>query len=146
MIIDANILIYSVDESSASHDQAQSWLTDVLNGSVLVGLPWPSLLAFVRLSTHPRLARYPLTGAQAWSIVEGWLSAPAAWIPQPTAQHAEVLGTLIRSHGLAGNLIPDAHLAALAVEHGVTLCSADTDFARFPEVRWVNPLVPESRG
>ena len=140
MIVDANILIYSVDESAASHDAAKSWLTDALNGSVLVGLPWPSILAFLRISTHPRLTRHPLTGDEAWVIVDGWLSAPTAWIPEPTARHAEVLGHLVRSHGVTGNLIPDAHLAALAVEHGVSLCSTDTDFARFPEVRWLNPL------
>lgn len=146
MIVDANILIYSVDESATSHHAAKSWLTDALNGPVLLGLPWPSILAFIRISTHPRLTRHPLSGDAAWTIVDAWLSAPAAWVPQPTAQHASVLGKLIRTHGLTGNLVPDAYLAALAIEHGVALCSTDSDFARFPEVRWVNPLAPGRRG
>ena len=142
MIVDANLLLYAVDESAAQHDAANTWLEQVLNGSVQVGLPWPSLLAFVRIATHPRVSRRPLTSNVAWAMVDSWLAAPTAWIPLPTAQHADVLAGLVNSYGLTGNLIPDAHLAALAIEHGVTLCSADTDFARFAAVRWENPLRP----
>lgn len=143
MIVDANLLIYAVDHSLPQHSAARSWLEDALNGPIQVGLPWPTLLAFVRIATHPRVARYPLTSDGAWTIVEAWLAAPTVWIPAPTARHQEVLGGLLRSYGLTGNLVPDAHLAALAIEHGVALCSSDTDFARFPELRWINPLRAE---
>ena len=140
MIVDANLLLYAVDETATQHRAARAWLEDLLNGPVQAGLPWASLLAFVRISTHPRVARRPLTSDAAWTIVEGWLAAPAAWIPEPTPGHAQILGGLVRSYGISGNLVPDAHLAALAVEHGVAVCSADTDFARFTEIRWINPL------
>ncbi len=140
MLIDANILLFAEDESSPFHAPAVRWLTAALNGDVRVGLPWPSLLAFVRIRTHPRAYDRPLTGPQAWDRVTDWLAAPAAWVPQPTERHAAVLGALVTRHQLRGNAMPDAHLAALAVEHGVAVCSADTDFARFDEVRWIDPL------
>lgn len=140
MIVDANLLLYAEDESSPFHPRARSWLEQVLNGATRVGLPWPSLLAFARIRTHPGIYRSPLTGADAWSRVHDWLAAPAAWVPHPGERHAEILGELIGHYHLSGNALPDAHLAALAIEHGVTVCSADTDFARFAEVRWVNPL------
>lgn len=140
MIVDANLLLYAVDESAGRHRDARRWLEDTLNGDVQVGLPWASLLAFVRIATHPRASDRPLSASRAWEIVEGWLGAPTVWIPEPTARHADVLGSLVRRYGLTGNLIPDAHLAALAAEHGIALASTDTDFARFTEIRWVDPL------
>lgn len=142
MIVDANILLYAVDQRASQHQVARNWIEEMLNGSVQVGLPWSSLLAFVRIATHPRVSRHPLTSSDAWSIVEAWLSTPTVWIPGPTARHAAVLGGLVGAYGLTGNMIPDAHLASLSIEHGVALCSADTDFARFREIRWTNPLVP----
>jgi len=96
--------------------------------------------AFVRISTNPRVTRNPLSPDRAWTHVEAWLHAEPAWIPLPTERHADVLGRLIRSYQLGGNLVTDAQLATLAIEHGLTVCSADTDFARFPEIRWENPL------
>ncbi len=140
MIVDANLLLYAVDESADRHAAARTWLEEALNGDVQVGLPWSSLLAFVRIATHPRVSTRPLSGDRAWTLVEQWLAAPTAWVAEPTSRHADVLGGLVRRHNLTGNLIPDAHLAALAIEHGVALCSTDTDFARFTEVRWVDPL------
>lgn len=140
MVVDANLLLFARDQGSAQHEAAREWLTGVLNGGVRVGLPWASLLAFARISTHPRAYERPLSSADAWEQVEDWLEAPAAWIPSPTERHRELLGWLIQTHEITGNLIPDAHLAALALEHGVALCSADSDFARFTELRWVNPL------
>jgi hypothetical protein len=109
-----------------------------------VGLPWQSLAAFLRISTHPRVADRPLSPDEAWSHLEAWLAAEVSWIPEPTERHAEVLGSLIRSHQLRGNLISDAQLAAMAIEHGLTVFSADSDFARFPEIRWENPLMGRS--
>lgn len=140
MLLDADVLLYAQDESSPFHERAVRWVTDVLNGPTRVGLPWPSLLAFVRIRTHPRAYATPLTPDEAWSYVEDWLAAPAAWVPLPTPRHASVLGGLVRRYHLSGNALPDAHLAALAIEHGVAVCSSDTDFARFADVRWVNPI------
>lgn len=140
MLVDANILLEAANVSAARHQRALAWLTDQLNGTRRVALPWPSLLAYVRIATHARVFDRPLSGAEAWSQVEAWLSAPVAWIPEAGAGHAAVLGDLIARHDARGNLVPDAHLAALAIEHGLTVCSADTDFARFSEVHWVNPL------
>ncbi len=140
MLVDANVLLYARDASSPFHERARTWLTDRLNGNVRVGLPWPSLVAFVRIATHPRAYEEPLSAAGAWEQVEDWLAAPASWIPSPTPAHADVLGALVRRYDLRGNILSDAHLAALAIEHGLELCSADTDFARFKELRWVDPV------
>lgn len=140
MIVDANLLLFARDATSAQHEVARTWLSDRLNGRVRVGLPWASLLAFIRISTHPRAYEQPLRAEEAWDQVEHWLGAPASWVPAPTERHAEVLGELIKGYGLTANLVPDAHLAALAIEHGLEVCSADSDFARFTEVRWINPV------
>ena len=143
MIVDANILLYAVDRTSHFHDRAASWLTANLNGASRIALPWQSLTAFLRIATHPRASAHPLDAPQAWQQVQDWLAAPASWIPVPTSGHADILGRLIRDQHCTAALVPDAHLAALALEHGLALASADTDFARFaPELRWVNPLAP----
>ncbi len=140
MLIDANLLLYAVDSAAPQHDRVAAWLAEQLNGDRRVGLPWESLTAFVRIATHPRASDHPVKPDAAWRLVEEWLAVPAVWIPLPTDRHADVLGGLLRRHHLAGNLVPDAHLAALAIEHGLEICSADTDFARFTEIRWRNPL------
>ncbi len=140
MLIDANILLFAIDEASPFHVTAARWLSGRLSGTRRVGLPWESLGAFLRIGTHPRAAERPLTPGEAWSYVEEWLAADVVWVPQPTERHSEVLGSLLTTYQLRGNLVSDAHLAALAVEHGLTVCSADTDFARFTEIRWENPL------
>jgi Predicted nucleic acid-binding protein, contains PIN domain len=140
MLIDANLLLFAVDVSAPNHERAAAWLAEQLNGDRRVGLPWESLTGFVRIATHPRASEHPLKPDDAWQFVTDWLSAPTVWVPVPTEHHAEVLGGLVRKYHLAGNLIPDAHLAAIAIAHGLEVCSADTDFARFPEIRWRNPL------
>ena len=140
MLLDANLLLFSVDRTSRFHTAAAAWLTEQLNGPRRVAFPWQSLIAFIRISTHPRAAVHPLTSGEAWSYVGDWLDANVAWIPQPTERHAEILGSLLTSYDLRANLVPDADLAALAIEHGLTVCSADSDFARFTEIRWDNPL------
>jgi uncharacterized protein len=140
MLVDANLLLFAVDRSSPFHEAAVAWLTIVLNGGRRVGIPWPSLTAFTRISTHPRASKHPLSPQRAWRHVEAWLACEPVWIPAPTERHAEILGGLVASYQLRGNLVSDAHLAALAIEHGLTVCSADTDFARFRELQWVNPL------
>ena len=140
MLVDANLLLYAVDSTAPEHDQAAAWLTEQLNGDRRVGLPWESLTAFVRIATHPRASANPLPPAEAWRFVTDWLAAGSAWIPLPTDRHAAVLGALVARYRPFGNLVPDAHLAALAIEHGLEVCSADTDFARFSEIHWRNPL------
>jgi predicted nucleic acid-binding protein len=104
-------------------------------------LPWFSLLAFARVVTNHRLFSQPKAVPEAWTQILDWLGNENAWIPQPTTRHADVLGTLMALPGISSALVSDAHLAALAIEHGLTLCSADGDFARFPGLRWYNPLI-----
>jgi hypothetical protein len=140
ILIDANLLVYAHVRSFPQHAGAREWLDRELSGAAPVGLPWPSLLAFLRIVTNPRIFERPEPMSAAWHQVGAWLATDVAWIPQPTDRHAEVLGTLLESAGVHANLVPDAHLAALAIEHGLRLCSADGDFARFPELRWLNPL------
>jgi toxin-antitoxin system PIN domain toxin len=140
MLVDANILLFAVDADSLLHVDAADWLATRLSGTQRVALPWSSLSAFLRISTHPRATERPLSPDRAWGYVRDWLAAGPAWIPSPTERHAEVLGGLVTRYQLRGNLISDAQVAALAIEHGLTVCSADTDFARFSEIRWENPL------
>ena len=140
MIVDASILLYAADSDSEFHKPARAWLEEALSGPGRVGLPWQTLTAFLRISTHPRAARYPLTPRDAWDFMTEWLDADPVWIPQAGPRHAEVLRRLTVHGSLQGNLVSDAHLAALALEHGVGICSADSDFARFPGLEWVNPL------
>lgn len=140
MIVDANVLIYAVNESSSPHTRAKGWLEEQLNGEARVGLPWPSLLAFMRLTTSLRMSASPISSRQAWTIVQAWLESPVAWIPATTQRHVQIFSDLVEKYEISGNLIPDAHLAAYAIEHNIPLASADTDFARFAEVRWLNPM------
>ncbi len=140
MLLDANVLLYAADEDSPRHLAASAWLEAQLNGDRRVGIPWESLTAFVRVMTHPRIVVRPLTPEAAWSYVEDWLRVPVVWVPSPTDQHAAVLGNLVGKYRPTGNLVPDAHLAALAIEHGAEVITTDTDFARFTEIRWRNPL------
>jgi toxin-antitoxin system PIN domain toxin len=139
ILIDANILIYAHVPTLPHHEAARRWLEEQLNES-RVGLPWPSLLAFMRLVTNPRIFERPASITEAWSRVEEWLALPSVWIPQPTERHSQILGELLRKVVDRPTLIPDAHLAALAIEHNLILCSTDEDFARFPQVRCLNPL------
>jgi toxin-antitoxin system PIN domain toxin len=140
ILVDANLLVYANNASFPQHERAREWLDSRLNGGAPVGLPWPSLLAFVRLMSNPRVLERPRSLAEAWEQAEAWLGCSTAWIPLPTERHRGVLGDLLRSAATRSNLVADAHLAALALEHGLTLCSTDADFARFPGLRWENPL------
>jgi len=140
MLVDANLLLYAVDEASPFHAAAKSWLEDVMNGPRRVGLPWQTLSAFLRIVTSPRALEHPLPPAPAWAAVRAWLDVPVVWVPAPTEGHAQILGRLIVDLDLRANQIPDAVLATLCIEHGLRIVSADTDFARFTEVTWHNPL------
>jgi toxin-antitoxin system PIN domain toxin len=135
VLVDANVLLSAVDSSSAHHDRSRSWLDESLAGAEAVGLAWVALLAFIRIGTNPAILPHPMTADDATGQVETWLTAPAAVVAQPTARHAGVLRGLLRDTGTAGNLTTDAHLAALAIEHGADIVSHDRDFARVPGVR-----------
>jgi toxin-antitoxin system PIN domain toxin len=139
MLIDASILLYAVDATSPQQRRTAQWLSEQLSGSRRVGFPWQSLVAFVRIATHPKAAWQPLTPDDAWSYVADWLAPEVAWVPTPTEQHGRILAGLVKDYQLRGNLVADAELAALAIEHGLTVCSADTDFARFREIDWLDP-------
>jgi len=140
VLLDANLLLYAVDRGSSRHEPASAWLTGQLNGSRRVALPWQTVGAFLRIATHPRALPRPLGAATAWERIRDWIEAPAAWIPTPGPDHARLLGQLVTAHDVRGNLVPDAQLAALALEHGLTVCSTDTDFGRFTGVPWIDPL------
>lgn len=140
MLLDANLLLYAVDRRSPVFDRAAAWLESTLNGSRRVGLPWQTIGAFLRISTHPRVTENPLTADQAWRYVRSWLEADPVWIPPASERTAAVLSDLVVTTPATGNLVPDAQLAALAIEHGLVLYSADTDFGRFRGLTWENPL------
>ena len=140
MLVDANLLLYAALEDFPQHRAAREWLDLQLNGPRRVGLPWPALLAFVRITTNGRLFTSPLSTATAWIQICDWLSCPAVWVPGPGDRHAEILGDLLVASRATGNLVPDAHLAALALEHGLTVYSTDRDFAAFAGLSWIDPL------
>ena len=140
IIVDVNLLIYAVNEDSRDHKKASSWLEAAVSGTETVGLPWVVLLAFLRLTTRTGLFQKPLTVEAAFNLVDAWLQQPSVTVPEPTARHLQTMRDLISPLGTAGNLSSDAHLAALAIEHGAELCSSDNDFGRFHRLRWRNPL------
>lgn len=142
MLVDANILLYAVDEASPFQQSASDWLTAQLNGARRVGFPWQSLVAFMRISTHERASAHPLTPEQAVGFIADWLEPDVSWVPVEGPGHGRILSDLITRYQLRGSVVSDAHLAALAIEHGLEVCSNDSDFARFKEVRWVNPVAP----
>ncbi len=140
ILVDANVLIYASIPVLKEHSVAQRWLDETLSSGARVGLPWASLLTFLRLVSNPRVFERPPSLTGAWGQVERWLSLESVWIPTATDQHAMVLGRLLAEVSERSDLVADAHLAALAIEHGLTLYSADRDFARFSGLRWQNPL------
>ncbi len=141
IIIDANVLIYAVNSDSPLHRKAKAWVEDALSGPDTVGLSWAVLLAFLRLTTRAGIFEKPLSVETAFDVVDAWLAQPSVVTVDPTAQHLRVVRDLLQPLGTGGNLTSDAQLAALAIEHGAELCSSDSDFERFPRLRWRNPLL-----
>jgi len=139
---DTNLLLYAADEDAELHDAALQWMEETLSGTETVAFAWVAVLGFIRIGTNPALYDIPMRVERALEVVDGWLAQPCVTIVHPTDRHAAVLRDLFTRVGTAGNLTTDAHLAALAVEHGATLYSSDNDFSRFPGLRWVNPLNP----
>jgi toxin-antitoxin system PIN domain toxin len=139
---DVSVLIHAHNLDSRRHERARAWWDDALSGTELVGLAWAALLGFIRITTNRAVLENPWSVDEALERVESWLAQPNVRVVHPTERHAGLLAGFLRGAGTAGNLTTDAHLAALAVEHGGTLCSTDTDFGRFPGLRWRNPLAP----
>lgn len=139
ILVDVNLLVYAKVESLEAHDPARQWLEDKLSGIYGVGLAWPSLLGFVRVSTNPRIFERPLSMAGARSQVQEWLALECVFTPEPTHRHVEILETLLADTDRSEH-VPDAHLAALAIEYGLTLQTTDRGFARFSGLSWENPL------
>lgn len=140
ILIDANLLIYAHASTLPQHPMAREWLDQQLTELDAVGFPWESIMAFVRVMTNPRILQRPISIADAWRQAEEWLTAEPAWIPQATSRQQRLFGELLTLPGLRANDVPDAFLAALAIDHGLLLCSTDSGFARFPRLRWTNPL------
>lgn len=140
ILLDVNILIYAVNQDSPLYQSAKRWLEAAISGSETVALSWNGLLAFLRLTTRAGLFRNPMPVETAFDLVDAWLAQPSVTVLQPGPRHSRVLRDLLLPMGTGGNLTSDAHLAALAIEHGAELCSSDADFARFPNLKWRNPL------
>jgi len=140
ILVDANILLYAEDSLHSRHQQARSWWDDQLSGTGVVCLCWTVLSAFIRIGTNPRVFEYPLSLEQALARVQSWLDQPCTRVVLPTERHWTVFKQMIMDGQAVANLVTDAHLAALAIEHGCELASTDSDFARFPKLKWRNPL------
>ena len=140
IVADANLLLYAYNPSAAQHEKAKRWLEQTIAGPEMLGLPWVTILAFLRIGTNPRAFPNPLTIAEAVSIVAEWFEQPGVRVMKFAEAPWTALSPLLIRAQIKGPLVTDAHLAALAIEHGATLCSSDGDFSRFPALRWSNPL------
>jgi uncharacterized protein len=136
---DANVLLYALDDTSVRHAGARAWLDETLSGSEEVGFAWVVLLAVLRLTTKAAIFARPLSVAEAFDVIDGWLAQPCAVVVHPTVRHAALMRGFLRAAGTAGNLATDAHIAALSVEYGAAVATYDGDFSRFPGVSTVNP-------
>lgn len=139
LLVDANVLLYAVNERAAHHEVSRAWLRSALDGEEAVGFAWLVLMAFLRLATAPAVFPRPLASAEAIATLEAWLAQPVAVRLEPGGRHLAVVGGLLAEAGTAGNLVNDAHLAGLAVEHDAEVVSFDGDFARFSGIRWRRP-------
>jgi toxin-antitoxin system PIN domain toxin len=140
ILVDANLLLYAYDPAAVQHDASRVWLEATLSGSSLVRFSWLTVWAFLRIATNPRVFERPLSMAEAEHHVSSWLAQPSAGILEPGERHWEILQQLAREGQASGPVIMDAALAAIAIEHGATLCTTDRDFARFPGLTWTNPI------
>ena len=138
-LIDGNLLLYATNSDSPFHAQAAQWFDDLMNSGESIALPWPALLAFLRISTNPRSQRRAIPMDTALEYVQDWLEWETVWVPEPTANHFALVNELLRV-APRSKLVTDAHLAALAISHGLTLCSNDVDFRLFKGLRLLNPL------
>jgi toxin-antitoxin system PIN domain toxin len=140
IVVDANLLLYAYDPDSPRHDASRRWFEDVLSGAGLVRFTWLTLWAFIRISTNSKAFVRPLSALEAHEAVASWLQQPNAGVIEPGDRHLEILGDVLRAGQAGGALVMDAALAAIAIEHGATLCSTDRDFSRFAGLDWQNPI------
>jgi toxin-antitoxin system PIN domain toxin len=140
ILVDANLLLYAYHPRAEQHAQSRAWLEDVLSGPGLVRFAWLTLWAFLRIITNPRAFERPLSVTEAEAAISSWLAQPVAGILEPGERHWELLRGLVRDGQATGPLVMDAVLAAIALEHGATVCTTDRDFSRFPGITWMNPL------
>jgi len=143
-LLDANVLLYAYDASAAHHPACRGWLERIFNEEEPVGLPWQTLLAFVRIVSNPRAVRNPLASASACALVEEWLARPQAVIVEPGERFWSLFRKVVDTAQVGGPLVTDAALAALALEHGAVLCSTDRDFRRFDGLKLCDPSVPQT--
>ena len=140
ILVDANVLLYAYHPRAEQHARCRAWVEGAFSGPTPVRLPWATITAFLRISTHARVFELPLSMAEAAATVAAWLAAPAVATIEPGERYWEIFRGLLESSQVSGALVTDAALAALALEHGATLCTTDRDFTRFPELRTVSPL------
>jgi toxin-antitoxin system PIN domain toxin len=143
ILVDANLLLYAYHPRAAQHEASRAWLQDVLSGPGLVRFAWVTLWAFLRICTNPRVFERPLSGDEAEAAVSAWLSRPAVGVIEPGERHWGILRQLVHEGQVSGPLVMDAVLAAIAIEHGATLCTTDRDFSRFSGLEWVDPLATD---
>lgn len=139
-LTDVNLLLYAVDSEAPRHAAARRWLEEQLSGRETFAFAWSVLLAFLRLSTSRRVFESPLSPDESFDLMDAWLARPNVVVVHPTERHGALLRELLTPLGVAGDLVSDAHLAALSIEHGAELCSSDADFSRFAGIRWTDPL------
>jgi toxin-antitoxin system PIN domain toxin len=144
ILVDANLLLYAYHPRAAQHEKSRVWLEAVLSGPDLVRFAWLTLWAFLRIVTNPRAFERPLSTSEAEAAMSSWLAQPVAGIVEPGERHWEILCGLVRDGQATGPLVMDAVLAAIALEHGATVCTTDRDFSRFPGIKWMNPLAANS--
>lgn len=140
-LLDANLLLYAYYPRAEQHEASRAWIEETFNGPEQVGLPWPTIWAFLRIGTNPRAFEQPLSVAEACEVVSSWLELPAVALVEPGDRHWQVLSELMPRAQVSGPMVSDAVLAALAIEHGATLCTTDRDFARFQGLKFINPLL-----
>ena len=140
IVPDLNLLVYAHSEGTPLHRPARRWWENLLNGSERIGISWLVAAGFVRLITHPRVLVHPASPEQAVDYAAEWFGSPNVSPLNPGAQHLVILRRALAAAGVGGNLVTDAHIAALAIEHQAEIHSNDADFARFPGLRWRNPL------
>ena len=144
ILVDANLLLYAYHPRAVQHEKSRAWLEAVLSGPDLVRFAWLTLWAFLRIVTNPRAFERPLSAAEAEAAISSWLAQPVAGIAEPGERHWDILRGLVRDGQTTGPLVMDAVVAAIALEHGATVCTTDRDFSRFPGIKWMNPLAATS--
>jgi toxin-antitoxin system PIN domain toxin len=144
ILVDANLLLYAYHPRAEQHETSRAWLEATLSGPELVRFAWLTLWAFLRIGTNPRVFERPLSTSEAEGVVSSWLAQSTVGVLEPGERHWDILCGLMRGGQSTGPLVMDAVIAAIALEHGATLCTTDRDFSRFPGLRWTNPLVAKA--